>query len=822
MAAILSEPSLNALNTNQAILANTDVLGMGRYGIILSKALDNKTSTEPIQTFPNHVMKIMIPTNKDKPSKELEEERKKIINQFMSNNNGRHIYKYTRKFKPSMFTVLKNKIKSPALKNAIDRGKNIDLNVYHMPNLGVSLYTTLSEIRSSPKHPMKNTQNINTIVKQLCKLLRQIHRLVKLKWIHGDIFSMNIMVNLSSFIFTLIDFDWLYSMKEFPIKYSHAFGHFINPPEVFLAHHNNMLTEYLKTKIIPFLQERYGSIPNVIFLVNKWSRIVNLGVLSDDNINMVCQEFNDVLRVSNYIQSLLTSYLHDTRHAYVQKNDTFIKINDRKTKLDEITRSYIEINPDNIVDIKTKFIETYDSYCISTCFLELLYTMYPDIIGKQKDPENVFTSIFTMIHEVLLPLAELNWEKRVHIDDVIDKIEEIEAQINLQQHINTIFRNKLHNTTHYIRNNTETSKINQGVTQSTIVSQNTRNKTFVIGTKQPEQSLKNVYKILLHLNTCEGVMKIRDITQFDQTTNILYTNFKRGGDLNKYLKTLTIQTLNKDAIKYIVINIAKTINCIHSKGVVHLDIKAANIVLDEDLNPTLIDFTGSQFMLSANGKCLYKRDKMYITQFLVSPELHNLYMQNLHSDFYFNGIFHDIYSFACLLLHILFYLIPLNESYIHLFINIIKIILTELNVQLDDWLVFQIRCIFPRSVINSMFKVYKKLFRLSNVNRHDNHLTEFEKEVLQQIFVYFIDTHRLNSILSNPVPNDPVPNDPVPNDPVPNVPVINPMRALELAEQELQPNSYLGGNNITKYNKKNSTNTKKHHRTKKNKNKKPF
>ena len=81
---------------------------------------------------------------------------------------------------------------------------------------------------------------------------------------------------------------------------------------------------------------------------------------------------------------------------------------------------------DNISDIQKKFIQTYDSYCISSCFLVLLYTMYPNIIDQKED---VFTPILKMIHEVLLPLADLNWEKRAHINDVIGKINEIEAQI---------------------------------------------------------------------------------------------------------------------------------------------------------------------------------------------------------------------------------------------------------------------------------------------------------------------------------------------------------------------------------------------------------
>ncbi len=78
--------------------------------------------------------------------------------------------------------------------------------------------------------------------------------------------------------------------------------------------------------------------------------------------------------------------------------------------------------------MREKHMQTYDSYCISSCFLELLYTMYPNIIDQKEDD---FTPIFKMIHEVLLPLADLNWEKRADINDVIDKINEIDAKAQI-------------------------------------------------------------------------------------------------------------------------------------------------------------------------------------------------------------------------------------------------------------------------------------------------------------------------------------------------------------------------------------------------------
>lgn len=435
MAAVSPEPSPTVLNTNAGILAKTKVLGQGTWGLVLGKAVDN------IQKFPNHVMKIMIPTDRNKPSNELKKERKRIINEFMSNNNEKDPIKYKRTFTSSMFKALQNKINNSELKNAIEHNKNIALNVYHMPNLGVSLYKTLYTISRNSNHPMKNTQNINTIVKQLCKLLKQIHRLVKLEWIHGDIRAQNIMVNPTSFVFTLIDFDWLYPMNDFPIQYREAFGYYINPPEVFLAHRNNMLTQCLKTTIIPRLKNKYAPLLNnkgvsktVISTANNWLLKINSGNLSDVQIDEFCQKFDDLPIIHNFIKTSLILFLQNKQERYGSDNDAYIQINNRTEELDNITNSYIQMyideKPiDNILDIQKKFIETYDSYCISSCFLELLYTMYPNIIDQKEDPRDDFTPIFKMIHEVLLPLADLNWGERKNINDVIDKINEIEAQI---------------------------------------------------------------------------------------------------------------------------------------------------------------------------------------------------------------------------------------------------------------------------------------------------------------------------------------------------------------------------------------------------------
>jgi serine/threonine protein kinase len=431
MAAISPELSPTVLNTNAGILAKTNVLGQGSWGLVLGKAVDN------IQKFPNHVMKIMIPTDRNKPSNELKKERKRIINEFMSNNNEKDPIKYKRTFTSSMFKALQNKINNSELKNAIEHNKNIALNVYHMPNLGVSLYATLNRIHGNPNHLIKNKQNINIIVKQLCKLLKQIHRLVKLEWIHGDIRAQNIMVNPTSFVFTLIDFDWLYPMNDFPIQYREAFGYYINPPEVFLAYRNNMLTQCLKTTIIPRLKKQYASTFNVIPTVDKWLQIINLGNLSDAQIDEFCKEFDNLLQRKKFIKSLLVECLQNKQEEYGSHNDVYIQIKrtkkqiKRTEELDDITNSYIQMyideKPiDNILAIQQKFIETYDSYCISSFFLVLLYTMYPDMIEQKEDPQNVFTPIFEMIHKVLLPLADLNWRERKKINDVIVIINKIE------------------------------------------------------------------------------------------------------------------------------------------------------------------------------------------------------------------------------------------------------------------------------------------------------------------------------------------------------------------------------------------------------------
>jgi hypothetical protein len=451
MAAVSPELSPIVLNTNADILAKTKVLGQGSWGTIFNSALDNKNNTGTIQEFPNHVMKIMIPTDRNKPSNKLKQTRKEIINQFMSNNNGRHTYKYTRKFTPKNFNALKTKINNSELKKAIENKKNINLNVYHMPNLGVSLNTALSAIRVGLKREYVNMikpENINTIVKQLCKLLRQIHRLVELEWIHGDIHVNNIMIDPTSFVFTLIDFDWLYSMEEFPIKYRHAFGFYINPPEVFVAYQNDMKINLIK-HIIKDIINQYKITPDststsdTIIIKSEKTKsgyTFHFTDVSYNNLMANLENLNTLILTEqlpidgNIIQYFNITFLNDLikkYNNYVLYNNYYYKKFNRQIELNKIINRLINklVDDKTITSMREKHMQTYDSYCISSCFLELLYTMYPNMIDKEEDPIDVFTPIFKMIHEVLLPLADLNWEKRAHINDVIGKINEIEAQI---------------------------------------------------------------------------------------------------------------------------------------------------------------------------------------------------------------------------------------------------------------------------------------------------------------------------------------------------------------------------------------------------------
>lgn len=133
----------------------------------------------------------------------------------------------------------------------------------------------------------------------------------------------------------------------------------------------------------------------------------------------------------------------------------------------------------------------------------------------------------------------------------------------------------------------------------------------------------------------------------------------------------------------IVQQIAAAIQCMHSKKIKHLDIKCENIVVDDNDNIVLIDWENAQI----EDPCILHKDSM-TAHYLPLNMIHKI--KNPSNKFImFNGYYHDIYAFTCILFLIIITNL-LSEPYIISCIKIIKYILSTINIHIDTWLSTQV------------------------------------------------------------------------------------------------------------------------------------
>lgn len=113
--------------------------------------------------------------------------------------------------------------------------------------------------------------------------------------------------------------------------------------------------------------------------------------------------------------------------------------------------------------------------------------------------------------------------------------------------------------------------------------------------------VENVYsnetQALLELSNIEGVSCLVDT--FDLGDNrVIVTKIVKGVELEEYLHSVRKRTLQANrAIAFQLINLVKEI---HRCGWIHGDIHTSNIIVDDDLNVTLIDFGASMRVNASN------------------------------------------------------------------------------------------------------------------------------------------------------------------------------------------------------------------------------
>ena len=84
-----------------------------------------------------------------------------------------------------------------------------------------------------------------------------------------------------------------------------------------------------------------------------------------------------------------------------------------------------------------------------------------------------------------------------------------------------------------------------------------------------------------------GIVKVKDIFQENETAYIVM-DYIDGRDLNEIVKHRGY--LDENRAKYYIKKVGNALNYIHDCRMAHLDVKPANIIIDNNDNPVLIDF----------------------------------------------------------------------------------------------------------------------------------------------------------------------------------------------------------------------------------------
>ena len=109
---------------------------------------------------------------------------------------------------------------------------------------------------------------------------------------------------------------------------------------------------------------------------------------------------------------------------------------------------------------------------------------------------------------------------------------------------------------------------------------------------------------------CDNLAKVYDISDIEGEKYLLF-EYCNGGDLNTSIKKYREKygNLKEEILQYIIIQILNGLQCLHAHGIIHHDIKPANILLKYDSEKDLkeMNFLKCKFKLSDFGLSKYKK-----------------------------------------------------------------------------------------------------------------------------------------------------------------------------------------------------------------------
>ena len=358
-------------------------LGAGGYGAVFSPAFPNLGPDGEFVAFPHNTVKLFYTPGA--LASAIEQYRR--LPDLVGPNAGHRFHTYTH---PYQVRDLSRQIweKIPEAKRPTADGP---LSLLRMPNLGVDLQTVqdnkAGEILQLSAVPLTD------LLVQIHKLVGQVARLVQRGYIHGDIRSPNIMIDLTTGVMTLIDFDFLRPVEEFKTLYMTRgmVGFYNNPPE-------SLLYKKLKTNA-----DLRRTDPETVGLAN-----IELFVQPARVTEYVTDALNDFKAFFNTFrintESLLRGVLN---RANVPNAKHFLR---------------------NFDVCETKFFQTLDSYSLSVSIINFLTNlMSAGRLNNRGTPYsheqfNLMAACITEIENELHELADLELETRKNASEVFSTI----------------------------------------------------------------------------------------------------------------------------------------------------------------------------------------------------------------------------------------------------------------------------------------------------------------------------------------------------------------------------------------------------------------
>ncbi len=152
---------------------------------------------------------------------------------------------------------------------------------------------------------------------------------------------------------------------------------------------------------------------------------------------------------------------------------------------------------------------------------------------------------------------------------------------------------------------------------------------YVKGKRRPKKAIKDVYLALLKISH-KNIISIYDVIESDDDFFVIMEYFD-GINLNQYIKRefYPSEKPNLDNLKNIFENIAKSIDFINSKGIIHTDIIGHNILINKNLEIKIIDFDfailDNDSILNSDIYSFLVMFYQFINEYIYLNDKYNLY-----------------------------------------------------------------------------------------------------------------------------------------------------------------------------------------------------